>query len=879
MDTATILHIRKESLTMKINYITLENFSSIDTAMHAKRIHIDFTKATNKIILLVGSNGSGKTSLLSLLTPFATIGSLDVRNSSNLILLGKDGYKEIEIQNGKHKYLIKHFYTHKKEETHSVKSYIMKDGKELNPNGNVTSFKEYVKDELHVELDYLKLIRLGSNVTSMIDLSETERKKFMNKLLEEADVFAIYFKKVNETLKQLKVMISHTIDKQAKLPMVSIEESEDDLEKLDKVRKEKEAFCSEVTGQLSIAMHNVNLIEDPVSLKIEVHDLEKRLEKMERILEKGDFESHDPSFYEKKIQKITIENTKRDSQKDANVLMQEQYLSFLDEVYVQKSSLAAQMQTELQKEMEEKALEDSYFSLGKEIADLKKNLPQKPPRISLAQVSDLIVFLKNTQLATNRTYEFGKAPVNKALDLLKSSKNIHTYIEKQMNANRSTQDADILLNRLKTTYRFRKEDLPSSCMDDTCMARRAYLAIGEILYGESVKKNEETPEFLQSVEYVYQNLQHILNGFIPYMEVISLLPDELRDSLTMNKIYENLSKLENLYNDMAFQSLYTELQEYQHLEELKAKQAEVERVRDMVKGTSNTSRLEEQIHQLDSSIEEKQNAIKDLKAINHRLDDEMKEASMELEYLRDVYDTLSSYDTIKKSYEEKSTKYQSYVENSKDVRELTDLSARAKKELTEVEDQMNNIRITISAYKSIQKDLKKYNKIYDEMVLVKESLSSSKGIPIRFIKNYLGNTEEITNELLDIAFNGKIFIDKFKITQDEFTIPFYNDGKLLPDVKLASQGETSFISIALAFALSSQTMHEYNIMLLDEIDATLDVQFREKFLKILENQIDRINAEQCFLITHGNMFSSYPVDVIHFGNDSLYEGTIEIEKE
>ena len=164
------------------------------------------------------------------------------------------------------------------------------------------------------------------------------------------------------------------------------------------------------------------------------------------------------------------------------------------------------------------------------------------------------------------------------------------------------------------------------------------------------------------------------------------------------------------------------------------------------------------------------------------------------------------------------------------------------------------------------------------MTLIKESLSSSKGIPLRFVKNYLGNTEEITNELLDIAFNGELYIDKFKITQNEFTIPFYNKGKILRDVKLASQGETSFISIALAFALSSQTMRDYNIMLLDEIDSTLDIKFKEKFLKILENQIDRIHAEQCFFITHGNMFSSYPVDVLSLGDNDLYKGTIKIKK-
>ena len=165
------------------------------------------------------------------------------------------------------------------------------------------------------------------------------------------------------------------------------------------------------------------------------------------------------------------------------------------------------------------------------------------------------------------------------------------------------------------------------------------------------------------------------------------------------------------------------------------------------------------------------------------------------------------------------------------------------------------------------------------MILVKESLSSSKGIPLRYIKNYLGNTEEIANELLDIAYNGNIYIDKFKITQSEFSIPFYNRGHLLKDVKLASQGEISFISIALAFALASQTMHKYNIMLLDEIDAALDINYKEKFLKILENQLDRVRGEQCFLITHSNMFSSYPVDIINFGqlNDD-YDGTIDIIK-
>jgi DNA repair exonuclease SbcCD ATPase subunit len=174
----------------------------------------------------------------------------------------------------------------------------------------------------------------------------------------------------------------------------------------------------------------------------------------------------------------------------------------------------------------------------------------------------------------------------------------------------------------------------------------------------------------------------------------------------------------------------------------------------------------------------------------------------------------------------------------------------------------------IDQYKSLKKELDLYNKKYDEMTLVKEALSSKKGMSLYYIKNYLGNTEDITNELLDIAYNGQIYIDNFKITPTEFTIPFYNRGKLIKDVKYASQGEISFLSIALSFGLASQTLSKYNIMLLDEIDGPLDTTNREKFIKIMENQIERIGSEQSFLITHNDMFSSYPVDVLDLNFDN-----------
>lgn len=134
---------------MYIEKLILENYQSVYVTLKSTRLEIDFTQRKNNICLFVGPNGCGKTSVLSTLTPFATLGNLDIRDSLNIVRPGHKGYKEIIIVDHDHRYVIKHFYTPSKE-SHSVKSYIEKDGVELNENGNVTSFKEIVKNELDI---------------------------------------------------------------------------------------------------------------------------------------------------------------------------------------------------------------------------------------------------------------------------------------------------------------------------------------------------------------------------------------------------------------------------------------------------------------------------------------------------------------------------------------------------------------------------------------------------------------------------------------------------------------------------------------------------------------------------------------------------------
>ena len=72
--------------------------------------------------------------------------------------------------------------------------------------------------------------------------------------------------------------------------------------------------------------------------------------------------------------------------------------------------------------------------------------------------------------------------------------------------------------------------------------------------------------------------------------------------------------------------------------------------------------------------------------------------------------------------------------------------------------------------------------------------------------------------------------------------------------------------MAISFALSIQNLTEYNIPLLDEVDATFDQENREKAIAIIERQNEIIQSEQTFIISHNNMYNQYPVDVIDFSD-------------
>lgn len=859
---------------MKIEKIILKNFAAIDNAMNAREITIDFSKSINKICLLIGPNGCGKTTLLSLLTPFSGLGNLDKRDKLNLILDNKEGYKEIHIKDNNDYYIIKHYYTPQKDKNHSIKSYISKNDNELNINGNVTSFKEYIKEELGIETDYLKLIRLGSNVTSMIELSETERKTFMSKLLDEIGIFLSYYKKVNNDLHQLKEMISHTIDKINRLGIDNKKEVKELILSLKiEVEKEQEKY-GELSGLLSIYKHEIEYIKEPLTLKDELSLSIKKLNKMNKILEKkDDYESTDPEFYNNRINNIEKNVIKCNTQIDSFNILINNYLSELNKLFEKNRELTIQLQKEQENDKELNKILEEQNKLRVEINKCEDNLDNFSPDFTKKEFEDFLVFLKNSQQTLSKTYEFGSKPIKKVISLLREKRNVMQYINTHIiNIDTNEDENSIFLSTLSRKINFNNT---FDCKDD-CIAKNLFIQIKNLLENnENKNKEKHDLSFYKDMEFVYQNIKNILSSFSEYKEIINKLPEKYKEWFLIDNIYNSIENLSYIYNEKDINDLYSLVMEYDDYIKLIENANQLAINYERYSKLSNSSYISNQLNDISVQIDEYNGKISSLKKSINELKEEVKSNNNTLETLYDLKETFEKYDELKENTERLNKDYELYKTNMEHIKNTEIELQKCKMNIDYLNEKIQEQTSNLNQYNSLKNELTKFNTIYDEMNLTKEALSSKKGMSLYYIKNYLGNTEEITNELLDIAYDGKIYIDNFCITPTEFTIPFFNRGKLIKDVKYASQGEISFLSIALSFGLASQALSKYNIMLMDEIDGPLDTKNREKFIKILENQIDRIGSEQSFLITHNDMFSSYPVDIIDLSfsenNNHKYE--------
>ena len=846
---------------MWIKHIILENFASVKVGMKVNRIEIDFSKRKNKICLLVAPNGTGKTSLLSTFTPFASLGNLDVRDGGNLILEGKQGYKEITIVDRGHEYFIKHFYSPNKD-SHSVKSYIEKDGEELNVNGNVRSFLSIVESELGIEPNFHKLNRLGNNVTNLLQLSATERKKFLSNLLQDLDVYLNYYKKLTDDSRILKTQISHLTDNMRKTGIDNLDETKSLLSYLQKEIEEIEN--ERLQNNIALAQYQ-NIINsyDVAEYEANVTQLKKEISKATKALEKKD-SSLTLSECKKKSEKLeecisSLEKTE--------VSLNTQYdtlLISLDESYKMLDSL----ETQLKKEKNNESLisaRNIFYSLRKEVNENKSTYDGYNPGYTKDELNDLISTLIRCQQLLDTVYEFGEYPIKEVIKLLRNKEDVNRYINQGLlDYDYSKKEASSLLNKFMNDM----NHIPISCKHEECSLYKIWKDVKDLLNKEEkIRSSYDTEETYKYMQIIYQKILEVLEIIKTKEDIIKRLPIERKRDFLIESIFDNISHMEVIFKRESYNVLLTEITEYNHFKEQEMKCLEAEKTYEALMKTSRVGFLEDQIKVVKEKIQTTVNSCESIKDKSQKISIQLSEYNGEKDFIDTMIIALSNMDEMTNQYNEAKKTLDLYYDAVIKYRSASKEKERIESLLTKKKNDEIRIKVSIETHKSLQKELDKFMTLYNENFYIKKAMSSKEGIPLEFINIYMSNIKKTINELLDIVYHGDLCIDDFKINSDEFRIPYMKEGYLIPDIIQASQGETAFFSIALSFALISESILKYNIILLDEIDGNLDDEKRKRFIDVLERLIDMIDAEQIFLISHNNLFSMYPVDVISLNDE------------
>lgn len=871
---------------MKINYLYLENFVCVLAGLKKNTVTLDLRNNDLPINVFIGGIGSGKTFVMSHLQPFATLGSLDVRNQDDQIIEGHDGLKIIEYEKDGSTYEIRHEYIwSEKGKTHSTKSYIEKDGEELNPTGNVSSFKYMIKVEFGIEQSHLRLLRLGDNVTSLIGLSATERKTYVASMLEQAEFILALNKKFREDLRNINAQVNVLTNKLTQIGLnnedqykAEIEDRREDLEAIDTLIKEKEAKITKHLAEIALIAPNGYV---------------EYMKELKTLIDQYDSKRSERDELNKELMSLTGDKTVSDIAKEIGAnesLIQSNEERILSStIDYDKYNLAlAQVESKIATLLSDdhiRVVKAAYESLKIQLEDEWERIKDFKCGYTSTFIKGLINDLHAVDVLINDISQYDSEVVRKI------------YLSDASIVSWARNKGEILtgrkinlgkkLNNLSYSASYTPVGVmytPPHCPTPNCPFKKTHPFT--LADGRSTKEiNVEVEEIREEIDRVdkelyllaeyptiYTKIESLRGNFKEMIPILRKLGCLLTDSVLhiLTRIdkqrwysYDMLVEVEEkcILKESYYESLEKlrlmkmELDSYEanNLDQLQAKKSEYEEI--IAREVANISQLNETNKELSSRTKDlyelydamlnKASKEQRLQELNHELD----LMSQDLRTRAKNADLIAPYEMVNENLRG-------------EIRSLTVEREGIVSRINRLTSIINDLEFTRNQMESILVD-QKY------MTLLVDATSSKEGIPLEMINHFLGGCKDLVNDLVFDIFEEDISLEDFNITDKEFLIPYSVNGKYIEDVTKASQGQKSLFNIAIAFSFILMVQLPYNIALLDEVDGPLHKTEHMKFLTMVVKLMKKIGSNQIFLTTHNTALERFPVNYIATTEEDL----------
>jgi hypothetical protein len=812
-----------------------------------------------RIVSIVAQNSKGKTCLLSSISPFATTTSLDERSTLSYILPGKDGYKEIHYENNGDQIIIKHYYKATKD-THSVKSYFSLNGEELNENGNVRSFLSIVETHMGITEELMRLVRLGTNVNSFITLPPARRKEYIGKLIEEIDLYLKIHKAVGEDIRVQKALLQTNSNNIYNCHITDLTVEEENLRSVEKTVKQLEKERDDLIrriGKLNALIAENNLDE----LRHKRQDSENSLRELAQM---------ELDIAKQHLVGISVDKliAKRSDLSEKKINVQSKINSY-------RLSIDSALRTieKLEASVKKVASNNDLSALMNAIDSTKSALSSvsnmvktfTPLGSTSEEVTHLISILQSFNQIAQTIYTFGTKPVSVYLKLKQENRPVDKFLKEQQKKLMSTINKDDLRSLLVQMF---GDDMVIEPNCETEFQQCPYYRFADTINSIKDQLEEDTldGETLRYIQIIARNIDNILNE-LDYVQV--QIPDRCKEGLTEASILSRMGNKLPFFDLSPIQEYNTILREYEIYQQNLAKLKEFEHQLAIYRQSGIDLQMA-QIKEQKETIEFYRTNITTLTSEMGSIGEQLKEVDRQIALIS-RYEERSKMKKILESSLESTDKILKPLENAAD--ELKELNWRSQQITLDIDRNRGDARrldVKIAEYKRLVKENTELTQKIKELTMIKEAVSTRKGIPVIYMKKYLGRIQKVANNLLKLIYDGELYLDEFYITQDTFEIPYVKNGTRIPDVKYSSQSENALMTMALSFALMNRATGQYNVLLLDEMDAGLDDENRAAFLQMLDAQMRELKAEQVFMISHNmSQMINIPMDCIQLSDTGI----------
>jgi hypothetical protein len=791
------------------------------------------------ITLIRGENGFGKTVLLGAMSsPFPYDGSFDNRGTASIIRQGRVGGKEIDYVDGKDKYSVNIEFKPNSSGSHSTKCYISKNGIELNPSGNVSSYEPIIESVFGITEKDLMLVRIGTNMQSFIHLSSMDRKKYLSRLIGDVDIYLSMYQMIQSEIRTNRSLISSYTDELNKLNI-------EDIDYIIKVNNKKKSrvqqllidigkFQSELDSLLDLSGTDVNsLSAERTSIMTKINFLEN----VPADLKKTSLDTLRTN--RKKIQGEFDTTQSKYNELKSNMDANNRGIEFA-KIDLAKLTIDDSISSKIE------SLQAEINSLADKYKGFKNRLTSKEYNIIYQDITSIRTLL---QVVVN--YE--TAIIEKIIELYGDATDIDSWYEESMT---SIMDPESKINMEQYLKKLLNDGFSiPECRNVNCAYRRL---------GEMVSSNDTSTMTMDFLTSVRQGIGVFSKAVSLLSKIPQSLPKALMEILDAKNILNLVAKSE-VFSIEPFDNFRSVLYGYESYQQ-KLQQLEVYKQQESSKQRMIIMRgdIEARIRKFNDS-----NDTLITKVVAHKqMLDQYSESltnidlhiGKRIEY-DNMKDELPSYN---RRIAELTFQIETYSTKQSRIQMIRDSMRIHNGELCELQEAITDTDTEIALYNKYRSEVTRLSKLIVEQEKILRNVSvKEEGIPLVYIQLYFERIRKRCNELLDISYGGTLTLGEFDFDSPEFNIPYIRNGNYVRDIKTGSQGELPMISLALAFAMSSIIADKrYNIFLCDEVDSTFDVVKKYNYLDMMDRHITEMNIEQCLVISHSEALDSIPTNLI-----------------